>query len=146
MPRDVETVTLQMSACHVAVVFAEQSRVRMLKIVEIGKEGIVAHGQRVVGAVGDERVDAEDVLPITIVYDQRLSVTHSGVIKAHTFPVHVISVSVVIVIHIIRIVQAVNRKIVQRCCLSRHDQSRKKNRNKSIIHVFYSLSVRQIAG
>lgn len=112
MPRYVETVTLQTGACHVAVILAQQRGVRMFKIVEVGKEGIVAHGQRMVGAVGDERVDAEDVLPITIVDDQRLSVAHFGVIKAHTFPVHVISVSVVIVIHIIRIVQAVNRKIV----------------------------------
>ena len=140
MPRNVETITLQTGACHIAVVLAQQCGMRMFKIVEVGKEGIVAHGQRVVGTVGDERVDAEDVLPITIVYDQRLSVAHSGVIKAHTFPVHLISVSVVIVIHIIRIVQAVNRKIVKRCCLSRHDKSRKKNRNKSIIHVIYSLS------
>ena len=81
MPRNVETVTLQTGACHIAVVLAQQCGMRMFKIVEVGKEGVVAHGQRVVGAVGDERVDAEDVLPITIVDDQRLSVAHFGVIK-----------------------------------------------------------------
>ena len=62
MPRYVEAVTLQTCALHVTVVLVQQCGVRMFKIVEVGKEGVAAHGQRVVNAVGDERVDAEDGL------------------------------------------------------------------------------------